>query len=54
MTKKYQLAPSVLHTIAKEVDVSHDLTLESNKTIAELLDEEKNKEISKEDKKDQN
>lgn len=52
MTKKYQLTPSVLHTIAKEVDVSHDLTLQSDKTIAELLDEEKNKKADNKEEKE--
>lgn len=35
-------AESVLHVVASEnIDVSHDLELTSEKTIAELLDEEK-------------
>jgi hypothetical protein len=39
-----QISPSILHVTAKEnLNIEHDLTQQSDKTIAELIDEEKTK-----------
>lgn len=48
MSTQYTPIPSVLHVIAKEIDVSKDLNSTSDKTISELLDEEKEKSHEKE------
>lgn len=45
MTKEYLSANSVLKVTASEVDVSTDLASSSNKTISELLHEEKEESI---------
>lgn len=35
-----RISPSILHVTAKEnLNIEHDLTLESNKTISQLLNE---------------
>ena len=52
MTKEYNQASSVLHVIAKEVDISNDFVSQSDKTIAEILDEEEKKDKQK-DKKEE-
>jgi hypothetical protein len=39
-----QISPSILHVTAKEnLNIEHDLTQQSDKTIAELIDEEETK-----------
>ena len=38
------ITPSTLHVVAKEIDVSEDLNDTTDKSIAELLNEEKNEE----------
>ena len=45
MTKEYLYANSVLKVTASEIDVSTDLVSSSNKTISELLHEEKEERV---------
>lgn len=40
-----RISPSILHVTAKEnLNIEHDLTLESDKTISQLLNEKTEKE----------
>lgn len=48
----FNLIPSVLHTTAKEIDISSDLNSTSTKTIAELLDEQEKKDQTQNSKKE--
>jgi hypothetical protein len=41
MSQNYNFIPSVLHVVAQELDLSKDFETLSDKTIDELLNEEK-------------
>lgn len=43
MSQEYTFVPSVLHVVAQEIDLTQDFASSSDKTINDLLNEEKNK-----------
>lgn len=46
-----QISPSILHVTAKEnLNIQDDLTKEATKSIAQLINEEKNKDKNSEEK----